>query len=57
MSYYRSGREPRRSQPNRPVAEGCGCIALVIAVFLAVVLWQVTPELIAWLESTLRSNT
>lgn len=37
--------------------EGCGCIAVVLAVFLAVVLWHITPELIAWLESTLRSNT
>lgn len=42
---------------GKETTEGCGCILFVVAVFLAVVLWQVTPELVAFLETWFRAHS
>lgn len=36
------------------VREGFGCILVVLAIFLAVVLWNITPELITYIEERLK---
>jgi hypothetical protein len=42
---------------QQSIAKACGCFIFIFAVFLAVVLWQITPELIDFLEAWLKENS